>query len=120
LTVLNKITKLFLTIVSTFFVALSATAQMEFIENKGQWDNKVNYRGDFTSGSFFLENRGFTVMMHKPEDLQKLSEMMHGHSHNSDGDSISPVASSKIISPKNSGSVIVHSHAYKVDFFGQQ
>ena len=47
---------------------------MEFIENKGQWDNKVNFRGDFTTGSFFLENRGFTVMMHKPEDLQKLSE----------------------------------------------
>jgi gliding motility-associated-like protein len=118
LIVLNKITKLFLTIVSTFFVALSVNAQMEFIENKGQWDNKVNFRGDFTTGSFFLENRGFTVMLHKPEDLQKLSERMHGHSHNSVGDSISSAASSKITPPKDLAPITVHSHAYKVDFLG--
>ena len=52
---------------------------MEFVENKGQWDNRVDFRGDFTSGSFFVENKGFTVLMHKPEDLVALTERMHGH-----------------------------------------
>ncbi|MFM2326220.1 MAG: hypothetical protein RIR31_422, partial [Bacteroidota bacterium] len=76
---MNKITKLFLTILSTVFVVLMASAQMEFVENKGQWDSKINFRGDFTSGSFFLENKGFTVDIHNPADLQKLSEQQHGH-----------------------------------------
>ena len=39
----------------------TANAQMEFIQNKGQWDSRVEYRGDFSTGSFFLEKDGFTV-----------------------------------------------------------
>ena len=37
----------------------TANAQMEFIQNKGQWDSRVEYRGDFSTGSFFLEKNGF-------------------------------------------------------------
>jgi len=27
---------------------------LDFVENKGQWDKKVNYKGDFGNGAFFL------------------------------------------------------------------
>lgn len=86
-------------------------AQMEFVENKGQWDNRVDFRGDFTSGSFFVENKGFTVLMHKPEDLVALTERMHGHkATNGRAGTEQPVSLNE--------PVIVRSHAYKVDFLG--
>ncbi len=60
-------------------LSITALAQMEFVENKGQWHENVTYRGDFTTGSFFMENGGFTVLLHKPEDVQRLSVITHGH-----------------------------------------
>ncbi len=78
-------------------------AQVEFIQNKGQWDSRVEYRGDFSTGSFFLENQGFTVTVHNVADLKLLSEQMHGHNTN----------------PANLGKdITIHSHAYKVKFLG--
>jgi hypothetical protein len=80
-----------------------ADAQVDFIRNKGQWDSRVEYRGDFSTGSFFLENQGFTVAVHNVNDLKLLSEQMHGHN----------------IRPENLGKdIIVNSHAYKVRFLG--
>jgi gliding motility-associated-like protein len=52
---------------------------MEFVQNKGQWDKRVNYRSDFLTGSLFLENKGFTILMHNPTELQKLGEYTHGY-----------------------------------------
>jgi gliding motility-associated-like protein len=57
---------------------MQAWAQMEFVENKGQWDNHVNYRGDFKTGSFFLENKGFTVLLHDPKGIEQLAAIAHG------------------------------------------
>ncbi|MBS1741711.1 MAG: PKD domain-containing protein [Bacteroidetes bacterium] len=66
---------------------------MEFVENKGQWHELVQYKGDFNGGSFFLEQKGFTVLLHNTKELSEVSEL--GHS-----------ASGK--------SVTLHSFAYKV------
>lgn len=114
---MNKITKFFLAIASTIFVASTVNAQMEFVENKGQWDSKVNFRGDFTTGSFFLENKGFTVLLHNPSDLQRLGEVMHGETHNSNtAVALAVNAASQPL--QNTNSVTLHSHAYKVNFLG--
>lgn len=86
-----------------FFAAQRVKAQMEFVENKGQWHSNVNYRGDFNTGSFFIENKGFTVLMHDPADVQVLSEIAHGH--NTDKE-------------RSSRPIIFHSFAYKVKFLG--
>ncbi len=75
---------------------------MEFIENKGQWNKQVHYRSDFSSGSFFLENNGFTVLLNSPWDLQKMGEYMHG-------------VKDKTIANEN---FVLHSFAYKVNFLG--
>jgi gliding motility-associated-like protein len=100
---LRKTILQFITIFTLTFVAQLAHAQVEFIQNKGQWDSKVEYRADFSSGSFFLENQGFTVALHNVDDLKRLSEQMHGHN----------------VKPENIGQPItVNSHAYKVKFLG--
>lgn len=71
-------------------------AQMEFVENKGQWHQNVQYQGDFSTGSFFLEKSGFTVLLHNSSDLNSVSEMGHGMRK----------------------SATLHSFAYKVNFLG--
>ena len=75
---------------------------MEFVENKGQWNSNVNYRGDFKTGSFFVENKGFTVLLNDPKDVQTLSEISHGYIDKVNG----------------SYPFTFHSHAYKVRFLG--
>ncbi len=90
-----------LTICCSFLLATAdVNAQAEFIQNKGQWDSRVQYRADFSTGSFYLQNDGFTVVTHNPEDLKKVSDQMHGTS----------------LRTKNSETVILHSNAYKVNF----
>ncbi|MFN0081640.1 MAG: PKD domain-containing protein [Ferruginibacter sp.] len=80
-------------------------AQMQFVENKGQWERAINYKGDFGTGSFFLENSGFTVLLNNPEDVQKLSEKKHGHFK-------------KMSATNVHDSLIFHSFAYNVSFLG--
>jgi len=43
-------------------VALSQN--IEFIENKGQWDEHVRFMGQVPNGAFFIHNNGFTVLQH--------------------------------------------------------
>ena len=88
-------------------------AQLQFIENKGQWDNKVNFKADVESGAFFLEQNGFTVLLHNTDDLKAMANLLHGH--------LTPVQLErekhrKIATvPKSS---TLRSHAYRVHFEG--
>lgn len=91
-----------LLLIAIFYVQISM-AQMDFIQNKGQWDSRVEYRGDFSTGSFFLENQGFTVLLHNPDDLKNVSDQMHGHNPNL---------------ATTGQPITLHSHAYKVKFLG--
>ena len=68
---------------------------MEFVENKGQWNNNVQFKGDFSAGSFFLEQKGLTVLLHNSADLKAVSELGHA---------------------EITGPVTLHSFAYKVKF----
>jgi len=88
---------------ATFFVADRSFGQMQFVENKGQWDDQVKYRGDFSSGSFFLQDKGFRVLIHDPNDLAAVTSLLHGHTE---------------ISTTSQKDVVLHSQAYDVDFLG--
>ncbi len=92
-----------LIVLSGVLVVQPVNAQMEFIQNKGQWDSRVEYRGDFSTGSFFLENQGFTIVLHNVDDLKNVSDQMHGHNPKN---------------PTNGNPIILNSHAYKVKFLG--
>lgn len=76
---------------------------LEFIENKGQWNNEIKFKSEVASGTFFIRTGGFTVLQHNSQDLQKLQDITHGHLLNS---------------TDKSSSFTLHSHAYKVDFAG--
>ena len=92
------------------FVTSFSFAQLQFIENKGQWDKAVDFKSDIANGSFFLQKTGFTVLMQNQKDMENLSEFFHGHSHDK--------AVSKEIYQPNNNSITVHSHAYRVNFMG--
>ncbi len=85
-------------------------ANLQFVENKGQWNEQVKFKGDMNNGAFFLRENGFSVVLNKPEDLQSLDDFYHGV----------PVPSEalpKAVAPtKNRDEVIVRSHAYDVSF----
>lgn len=60
-------------------IAFFSFGQIEFVENKGQWHQNVKFRGDMQSGSVFLEQNGFTILLHDTRDVERLSGIMHGH-----------------------------------------
>ncbi len=87
--------------------ALAVTAQsynnIEFIENKGQWDSRIKYKGDVNGGAFFIRSTGFTVLQNNQADFQAIHDIMHGHNENG------------AMVPRNQ-TMVLHSHAYAVDF----
>lgn len=98
-----KIVRQFILLATLLFIVQCVQAQMEFVQNKGQWDSRVEYRGDFSTGSFFLENQGFTVLLHNTDELKNVSDQMHGHNPNT---------------ATTGQPLILHSQAYKVKFLG--
>ena len=65
------------------FFQLSAQSggysNLEFVENKGQWDTLVKFRAEMTAGSLFMQHKGFTVVMHDTNDLRRIRTLLHGH-----------------------------------------
>jgi gliding motility-associated-like protein len=78
---------------------------LEFIENKGQWDNHVKFRSEVPAGSFFVRSGGFTVLQHNEQELKQLMEIAKGHSPGGNAN-------------QRRSPFTLHSHAYAVDFVG--
>src|SRR5688572_7308542 len=93
---------------------LKAQLAFEFVENKGQWDSQVKFKGELSSGAFFLRNTGFTVMLHHPSDLNALFNRNHTHS----------ATGKKKVLDKDHGpdrdrnAMTLRSHSYNVQFAG--
>jgi gliding motility-associated-like protein len=78
---------------------LQTFAQIEFVENKGQWQKSIRFKGAFPTGSVFLESNSLTMLLHHPEDLKQIAQLEHGHQ------------------PLQAGQkTILRSHAYHVEF----
>src|SRR5258708_34308905 len=64
------------------FFQLSAQSggypNLEFVENKGQWDPLVKFRAELTAGALFMQQKGFTVLMHDTNDLSRIRRLLHG------------------------------------------
>ncbi|NJO24864.1 MAG: hypothetical protein HC867_02330 [Bacteroidia bacterium] len=88
-----------------FTVSRAQTGNLEFIENKGQWDARVKYMGYVPAGSFFVRSSGFTVLQHNASDLAEIQEVVHGHTS---GGNTSAARKQYLL----------RSHAYNVDFAG--
>ncbi|MGC4037259.1 MAG: PKD domain-containing protein [Chitinophagaceae bacterium] len=95
-----------LTILLPFTSLKAQTGNIQFIENKGQWDDQVKYKGVVPGGAFFVrKGGGFTILQHNPDDLAAFQAAIHGHTKGE---------SSRVVNPTS----ILRSHAFHVDFVG--
>lgn len=86
---------------------------IEFIENKGQWDEKVLFMAKVSAGAFFIHKDGFTVVQHNNNDWSRLHQLVHEKGfHRNEGDE----KSKDEIPVSPGGDVILRSHAYTVNF----
>lgn len=91
-----------LLLLSTLYGIFAFGQNIEFVENKGQWDDRVRFMGQVSNGAFFVHRDGFTVLQHNSEDWERMHTATHNHLV--DGKSIRGQTFS------------VRSHAYRVDF----
>src|SRR3712207_6382210 len=90
-------------------VCFCQNSNLEFVENKGQWENGIKFKGVMNNGAFFLQEKGFMVVQHKAEDLEQLAELMHGVKPQSEN-------VTKKVNNAHDNKVTVRSHAYTVQF----
>jgi gliding motility-associated-like protein len=108
--------------ISTRSSAQTGPSSFQFIENKGQWEKTITFKGELNSGAFYLQRKGFTVLLHSPQDLERFIGT-HTPATNTTDKKNKPVDYSKDLSgqvinkdlAKTSGKVI-RSHAYTVEF----
>lgn len=62
-----------------------AQSYLEFVENKGQWDDNIRFSGRLSNGAFALTKTGYRVVLQNEQDLKKVSEYSHGHKHSNSG-----------------------------------
>jgi gliding motility-associated-like protein len=97
----------FLSGITIFFVNQNVFSQIEFIENKGQWNSQVKFMSNAGSGAFYLQQNGFTVAQNNPGDMLNVKERYHTKS-----DSATAAVHAKFSK--------IHSHAYSVNFLNSQ
>ncbi|WP_242675425.1 DUF7948 domain-containing protein [Niastella koreensis] len=90
-------------------VAAQSPATFEFVENNGQWEKEITFKGLLPAGNFYLQKNGFTVVQHNVADLEQL----HGHAAPPE-----QKANARIQTNETDAPLTVHSHAYKVQFVG--
>ncbi|HET9055703.1 MAG TPA: T9SS type A sorting domain-containing protein [Chitinophagaceae bacterium] len=71
---------------------------IQFIENKGQWDESILFKGDMGGNSFYIRSDGFSVLMRNADDYLALSQLPHNSTK------------------KNQRLLKLRSHLYKVSF----
>ncbi len=101
-----------------FRLSAQGPGGLEFIENKGQWEQGVKFKSPLSGGAFFLESRGFTVLQHQSDDLARLHERMHSGSKRTPGSPGLNSATPEGIRSTEGDTVNVRSHAYRVRFEG--
>ncbi|MFM6969266.1 MAG: PKD domain-containing protein [Sediminibacterium sp.] len=99
---LRRFVGLLLFIFITCISQVSAQQYLEFVENKGQWPDAIKYQAQTVAGAFALQNNGYRVLVHNPQDLAALNT--HPREKN-----YTPAASENFDG-------VLHSHAYEVKF----
>ncbi len=110
----------FCILVTCKLIAQGGTNALEFIENKGQWNSDIRFKGVLSNGAFFLRKTGFTVVQHNPEDLARFGESVHGHMPASENTPVFEKHATSLNDKtvNNAAKDILHSHAYNVEFAG--
>lgn len=118
---------LLLTISALRTLAQGGPSTFEFVENKGQWESKIKFKGELPAGEFYLHRNGFTVVQHNTDDLLRFFQRGHGEASAA---TTAPSAPEKgenakgfpTQKPGNDAPVYptytIRSHAYQVQFLG--
>ncbi len=91
-------------------MAQTESANLEFIENKGQWDPHVILKAEIGNGSLFLTKQGLKVVLHSAEEMAR----DRGHIYVPADDSSGNASTGQPFVP--GGSRPIRSHAYAVNF----
>ncbi len=78
-------------------------AQVEFVENKGQWENGIKYKAELSAGAVFLEKNSFSILAHNAAELSEAHQLAH---------------TKPGVKTEPGKQVVVHSFFYRVRFLG--
>ncbi|MFN8290363.1 MAG: PKD domain-containing protein [Chitinophagaceae bacterium] len=81
------------------FHAAYSQGNIEFIENRGQWDDRVRYKGAVSNGDIFIRDNGITMVQYDPVDMYNVMRLLHDRT-----DQLPPQR------------YMVRTHAFNVDF----
>jgi gliding motility-associated-like protein len=76
---LGKSIRFQLWVLSMCCAILSASAQIGLHENKGQFDEPITYRVNYGSHVVFLDQTGFSILLHDQEVWGNIIEHLHHH-----------------------------------------
>jgi gliding motility-associated-like protein len=109
-----------LVLIATLRIAAqSGPSTFEFVENKGQWDSRVKFKGELPSGDFYLQQNGFTVVQYNTDDLFRSLQRHHlgdGHGLHKDN---GKKTKDGFVKPAPGGTPAdgaIRAHAYQVQF----
>jgi hypothetical protein len=71
----------FLTSLIVWCFPFSVTAQLSFLENKGQWDQQVLFAMQADQHSFFLQQNGYTVVLKDPGENEASNNLRSHPQH---------------------------------------
>ena len=103
---LTRFSFFFFVFLTTSLVVENVFAQVEFIENKGQWDSRVKFMSKAGDGTFFLQEKGYTISQFSPEDVAAIKDRRHGLEVSAD--------SKRAVNDR------VRAHSYSVEFLNAQ
>lgn len=87
-----------------------AQGYLEFVENKGQWQSDIKFRGNLQSGAIALTPTGYKMVLYNREDLQNIHEYFHPDNPEAP---TTPAAKASVAAP---GRLHVRGHMYEAKF----
>jgi hypothetical protein len=97
---------------------LNAQSYLNFVENKGQWDQSIRFKSEMPGGAIVLKNTGYRVLQYNVQDYDELAETLHSlkgkdkHADKAIGNDLDkPVINGDIGADLN-----LRSHTYEVKF----
>ncbi len=117
----------------TAFVLLCADGfgqgYLQFVENKGQWDANIRFKGQIATGAFALQKTGYRVLLHNRKDLNQFHETFHPHGSTPQNEQLTKATTAKLPGGQQmerpgeseggggSGTAgVLRSHAYEMRF----
>ncbi|MFM2138036.1 MAG: hypothetical protein RJA57_343, partial [Bacteroidota bacterium] len=92
-------------VLSCFILSVSlmvySQGSIDFVENKGQWDPRVRFKGTVSNGDLFIRESGVTMVQYHPGDVADVMRLLH--------DRAPGIPEERFL---------VRTHAFHVDFVG--